>query len=123
MRRISDFALLITVLVVLASPSVAGGDAENGRRIAIKHCSRCHVIPDYNPFGGIGMTASFKGMAQMADYLERFQTFFRRAPHPVFVDVPGVAPPTKLPSPHQKFTITFQDVDDIVAYVETLRGK
>ncbi len=123
MRSVSGFILLITALAVPASPSVAGGDAENGRRIAVKHCSRCHVIPDYNPFGGIGMTVSFKGMAQMADYLERFQTFFSRPPHPVFVQVPGVAPLTKLPSPHRKFTITFRDVDDLVAYVETLRGK
>ena len=123
MRGISDIALLIAALVVLASPSLAEGDAKNGRRIAVKHCSRCHVIPDHNPFGGIGLTASFKTMARMADYLERFQTFFRRPPHPVFVVVPGVAPPTKLPSPHQKFTITFREIDDMVAYVETLRGK
>ena len=123
MRRVSGFVLLIAAGVVLASPSIAEGDAKNGRRIVVKHCSRCHVIPDYNPFGGIGMTASFKTMARMADYLERFQTLFRRAPHPVFVVVPGVAPPTKLPSPHRKFTITFREIDDMVAYVETLRGK
>lgn len=123
MNPIVCAAALGVAVLVFASPAAAEGDIKKGRQIAVKHCSRCHVVPDYNPFGGIGITASFKTMARMPDYLERFQTFFSRPPHPVFVQVPGVAPPTKLPSPHQTFAITFDDVDDIVAYVETLRGK
>jgi len=123
MNSLVKAAALGVGVLVFASPAAAGGDVKKGRQIAVKQCSRCHVVPDYNPFGGIGITASFKTMARMTDYLERFQTFFSRPPHPVFVQVPGVRPPTNLPSPHQTFAITFGDVDDLVAYVETLRGK
>jgi mono/diheme cytochrome c family protein len=51
MRR----AFALTLLFAL-SPATAGaeGDAQKGREIAVQHCGRCHVVPDYNPMGGIG---------------------------------------------------------------------
>ena len=29
-----------------------------GREIVRQHCTRCHVVPDMNPWGGIGSTPS-----------------------------------------------------------------
>ena len=113
----------LALLTALPSAAQAAGDAEKGRQIAIDHCSRCHVIADYNPYGGIGSTPSFRIMARRGDYLERFQTFFERRPHPVFVRMPGVAPPTDDPAFIATFEIQPEQVDDIVAFVEELRAK
>ncbi len=98
----------------------AGSDAEAGRKISEIHCARCHVVGDFNPMGGIGSTPSFQLLAKRNDWLERFGTFFERRPHPVFVRVPGVARWTKLPSHVKEFTVTPANIDDIIAFVETL---
>ena len=98
----------------------AGGDAEAGRKISEIHCARCHVVGDFNPMGGIGSTPSFQLLAKRDDWLDRFETFFERRPHPVFVRVPGVARWTKLPSHVKEFAVTPANIDDIIAFMETL---
>jgi hypothetical protein len=103
--------------------SHAEGDSEKGRGLAIKHCSRCHVVGDHNPYGGIGSTPSFQLLAKRQDYLERFQTFYERRPHPVYVHVPGVPRWTKLPSHVEEFTVNLDDIENLIAFVETLREK
>ena len=108
----------------IAAPGLhAEGDSEKGRRIAIKHCARCHVVGDHNPYGGIGSTPSFQLLAKRQDYLERFQTFYERRPHPVYVRVPGVPKWTELPSFVEEFTVNLDDIENIIAFVETLRKK
>ena len=101
----------------------AAGDSEAGRRLSQQHCSRCHVVGDFNKFGGINSTPSFQLLAKRDDYFDRFQTFYERRPHPVFVRVPGVPAWTDLPSPVTPFEITLEQVEDIVSYVETLRPQ
>lgn len=101
----------------------AAGDSEKGQRIAIKHCSRCHVVGDHNPYGGIGSTPSFQLLAKRHDYLERFQTFYERRPHPVYVRVPGVPKWTEIPSHVAEFEVQVEDIENIIAFVETLRTK
>ena len=118
--------LVPAVLGLFLALPVAGhaaGDPEKGRQIAIDHCSRCHVIPDYNPYGGIESTPSFRLLAGLDNYLERFQTFFDRPPHPAVVRIPGVPPRTKDPAFVATFELQPEQVDDIVAYVEALRAK
>ncbi len=118
--------VLFTVFAGLAfAASYAGqakaeGDAEKGRAIAEKYCSRCHVIGRHNPMGGIGSTASFQMIAKMPDYLERFQTFYARRPHPAFLRIPGVPRWSKQPGYATEFTITLEQVEDIVAFAKTL---
>ncbi len=114
---------VLLLLSILPSAPAAAGDAEKGLRIAIDHCARCHVIADHNPYGGIGSTPSFRIMARRDDYLERFQTFFERRPHPVFVRMPGVAPPTDNPAFVATFEIQPEQIDDIVAFVEAIRAQ
>ena len=110
-------------MLLAAATAGAQGDPEKGQKIAIEHCSRCHVIGDYNRFGGIGSTPSFQFLARMPDYLERFQTFYARRPHPVIVTVPGVEAWTKLPAFVAKFAVTPEDIDALVAFIESLRKK
>jgi hypothetical protein len=106
-----------------AASAQAGGDPEQGRKIAERHCSRCHVIGGFNKYGGINSTPSFQLLAKRDDWLERFSTFFDRRPHPVFVRIPGVDRWTKLPSHVTEFELQLEDVDDIVAFAQTLRPK
>ena len=108
-------------VLALNAGAQAAGDARKGREIAIGHCSRCHVVGDHNPFGGIGSTPSFQLLARRSDYLERFQTFFARRPHPVFVRVPDVPKWSDIPSHVAEFEVTLENIEDLIAFVETLR--
>ena len=111
--------------MLLAVPTSAHGDgnAARGKTVAEQHCARCHVVGDFNPYGGIGSTPSFQLLAKRDDWLERFSTFFERRPHPVFVRVPNVERWTNLPSYVVEFDITLESIDDIIAFVKTLRPK
>ncbi len=73
--------------------------------------------------GGIGSTPSFQLLAKRHDWLERFETFFERRPHPVFVRMPDVARWPTLPSHVKEFEVTPANIDDIIAFVETLRPE
>ena len=116
-------AAILAMASLPAAPVWAGGDAAAGRKISETHCARCHVIGNFNPMGGIGSTPSFQLLAKRGDWLERFETFFERRPHPVFVRVPDVPRWTELPSHVTEFEVTPANIDDIVAFVETLMPK
>jgi hypothetical protein len=84
--------LLLVTLTAVAVPAAADGDVEAGRKVAEQHCARCHVVGGYNKYGGIGSTPSFQLLANsFPDYKDRFETFFARRPHPVFVIIEGTA--------------------------------
>lgn len=119
---IATSAMLVGLLA-LAEPVRADGDPAKGRQIAVDHCSRCHVVPDYNPYGGIGSTPSFRLLSQFEDYLERFRTFYARPPHPVFVRVPDVPPPTDDPPFIATFEIRADQIEDIIAYAKRLHAQ
>ncbi len=124
MRRLA-LALAIALAIapfVLAPPTWAQGDPEKGKEIASKHCVRCHVVGD-DPFAGIDSTPSFGFLTKLSDYVERLQTFYQRSPHPTFVEVPGVTPQTALPAFVTKFTVSPENIEDIIAFVKTLEGK
>ena len=114
--------MALAMTLALPASVRAEGDATKGRQITIDHCSRCHVIPDHNPYGGIGSTPSLRLLARRDDYLERFQTFYARRPHPVFVRVPDVPPPSDDPAFIATFEITPQQIEDLIAYVEAIRA-
>ena len=105
-----------------ASTAQAEGEAAKGREIAVTHCARCHVIPDHDPYGGIDSTPSFRLLARRDDYLERLQSFYARPPHPVFVRVPGVAPPTNDPSFVATFEVLPEQIEDLIACIEAIRA-
>ncbi len=121
MRLAAFICALALILFGAPSGARAEGSAEKGREIATTHCARCHVVGDFNPHGGIGSTPSFQLLARRDDYLERFGTFFERRPHPVFVRVPGVPKWSNLPSHVAEFEVLPESIEDIIAFVKTLR--
>lgn len=122
MKRVAA-GIALSAALFGASPAAADGNAQKGRDVAVKHCTRCHVVGDANPYGGIGSTPSFQLLVRRDDWLERFQTFYQRRPHPPFVRVPDVPPPTHLPPNAAPVKITEQQIEDIIAFVRTLRKK
>ncbi len=119
-------AIAVAILVASGFPIAsawAGGGAEAGRKFSEAHCARCHVVGDFNPMGGIGSTPSFQLLAKRNDWLERFENFFERRPLPVFVRMPDVARWTTLPFHVKEFEGTPATIDDIIAFVETLRPE
>lgn len=101
------------------------GDIGKGRKIAQLHCTRCHVVGDFNRGGGISSTPSFQLLVKRRpDYKERFQTFFARRPHPSFLSIKGIGRirPDLPPNAHP-IELTEQDVQDIAAFIETLKPK
>ena len=101
----------------------ADGDPDAGRKVAHEHCSRCHEIGDFNPHGGISSTPSFQLLTKRNDWLERFQTFYERRPHPVFVRVPDMPRWTELPSHVKEFQVTPENIEDPIAFVAALKPK
>lgn len=124
----SRAAVASIIMVVTWSGSAAAQSAGNiaaGREVAAMHCTRCHVVGDINPTGGISSTPSFQLLVRRRpDYKERFQTFFARRPHPAFLSLKGVGRVRPdLPPNAQPVELTEQNVVDMVAFVETLRPK
>ena len=117
------YAALFALIAAVSGPASAGGNADSGKDIAIKYCARCHVIGAYNKFGGIGSTPSFNLLLGLQDGMERFESFYERRPHPVFVRVPDVPKWGDSPAYASEFTVTRQNLDDILAFVLTLEKK
>jgi hypothetical protein len=125
MKLVRTLAAIAVTLAGAAPAARAGGDIEVGRTVAEQHCSRCHVVGDYNKYGGIGSTPSFQLLAnRFPDYKERFETFFARRPHTAFVSIEGVGRlMPELPPNAAPVTLPMSAVADVLAFVETLREK
>ena len=118
LRILLGLSFLIIVKTVYAEENVI-----KGKNLAERHCARCHVVGDFNKFGGIGSTPSFQLIMGMKDGLERFETFFERRPHPVFVRVPSVPKWSKAPSYATEFTVTAQSLGHLLSFVRTITKK
>lgn len=119
--------LSVAGVIVGGSPLAAQekGSVKEGREIAAKHCTRCHVVGDINPTGGISSTPSFQLLVKRRpDYRNRFQTFFARRPHPAFLSLKGVGRiRPDLPPNAQPVELTEDDVQDVLAFIETLKPE
>ncbi len=114
------FAIALTVGMTAPAPVKAGGNLKKGEDLAITYCARCHVIGDFNKFGGIGSTPSFPLIRGLDDGMERFQTFYARRPHPAFITVPNVPKWSKAPAYAAEFTVTEEAIEDLLTYVKTI---
>ncbi len=116
--------LLAAALLVSAGPAAAQSLAERGKAIAEQHCSRCHVVDPDRPFTGISSTPSFQLLVTaLADWKERFETFYARRPHPSVIRMEGIAPPTEEPPTTTTVELKLSDVDAIVAFAVSLKEK
>ena len=111
------------IILIFCMPFTAFADSqiERGFELARQYCSRCHVIGDYNRMGGIGNSPSFAWMVKSVDWRERFQTFYARRPHPVFVRVPGYARWSNVAPYYPPFEILLSEIDLITEYAGSLQ--
>ncbi len=122
MLKPSLFASIsLVVCLVQPGPAAWAADLKNGRILAEKHCAICHVVGDFNKFGGIDSTPSFQLLASLRDGAERFQSFYARRPHPSFVFLPDQKPPSNMPLNAPAVHLTYEQVDDIVFFARTLK--
>ncbi len=124
MRTVAG-ALLALLLWHTAEP-VSADEIARGKELAEKHCSRCHVVGDFNRLGGIGSTPSFQLLVDaLDDWADRFETFQARRPHPSFVRVRGFSyPDPKIFPPNASpVEIDLDDIAAIRAFAGTLRKK
>ncbi len=120
----SIWSLSLTLGIVLSAnaPLFAQTLIEQGREVSQKQCSRCHVIGDFNPTGGISSTPSFQMMVNaLPDWEERFSNFFARRPHPAAVEIRGTPPLTQSMAAMVRVVIDIEDVDAITAFARTLK--
>ena len=106
--------------IMAAAP--ASADVNRGREVAAAHCTRCHVVGDINPYGGIESTPSFIGMKYLADWERRFEEFYILPPHPALVRISEVSAERSEERPAfvHEIVLTLEDVDAILAFVRTL---
>jgi mono/diheme cytochrome c family protein len=115
-------AALAMVLYGIMAASPASADVNRGREVAAAHCTRCHVVGDINPYGGIESTPSFIGMKYLADWERRFEEFYILPPHPALVRISEVSAERSEERPAfvHEIVLTLEDVDAILAFVRTL---
>ena len=95
---------------------------EKGREVVRQHCTRCHVVPNMNPYGGIGSTPSFAALKWLSDWEYRFEVFYTLPPHPALVSIQGVSEErsASLPVFVAEIELQIDDVDAILSFVRTL---
>jgi len=115
-----SFAFLAVMQILPAS----AGSVKKGKKLSEQHCSRCHVIGDFNPDGGISSTPSFQLLVNaLKDYQERFDTFYLRPPHPAVIIIKGIKKRDDLPYNAAPVKLTVSDVASIAAFAKTLKRK
>ena len=108
--------------LLMAATTARAGDAERGRQLASKDCTRCHVVGDINPRGGIESTPSFIGMKRLADWQRRYAEFYILPPHPALVRIKDVSAERddSRPAFVQEIVLSLEDVESILAFARTL---
>ena len=112
--------LFLTAL--LMQKGIANDIVLKGREIISQHCTRCHVVPDMNPYGGIGSTPSFSAMKWLDDWEQRFEVFYTLPPHPALVNIVGVSEERSesLPVFVSEIRLQLEEIDAILAFMHTL---
>ena len=123
-RRSVVFLFIYLGMVKVPFHYASGNDIiEKGREVVRQHCTRCHVVPNMNPYGGIGSTPSFAALKWLSDWEQRFEVFYTLPPHPALVSIQGVSEERSLSLPVFVAEIELQivDVDAILFFVRTLK--
>lgn len=110
------------VEAVVAEATVFEGDAEEGARLSLTLCGRCHVIGEINRMDGLGSTPSFAVLRTFGDWEERFMAFYALKPHPAFTQIADITEPfdATRPSPIAPVEMTLEDLDAILAFVSAI---
>jgi len=102
-------SLALVIVPVAALPAQAAGDPEAAKGLVADRCSQCHAVPGYSAQGLPTVEApSFQAIADdPSTYPEQRLRTFLLQPH----------------WPMAQFRLSPGDIDNIVAYVESLRSK
>ena len=122
-RPVTGPALWIALWMAMTGAAMpVSADVDRGREVAATHCTRCHVVGNINPYGGIESTPSFIGMKYLADWERRFEEFYMLPPHPALVRIDEVSAERSDAQPVfvHEIVLTLEDVDDILDFVRTL---
>ncbi len=110
-------AIVIAVIVITATTvsraatPIAPGDPAKGRLVFVREkCSVCHRVNGSGAATGPDLSAV--GSRRTAAWLAKF------LPNPTPID-PKKPSPIKMPPPNVKG----QELDDLIAYLSTLKGK
>ena len=114
--------MCLGMTIVLFQYASADEIIEKGREVVRQHCARCHVVPNMNPYGGIGSTPSFAALKWLSDWEHRFEVFYTLPPHPALVSIRGVSEErsASLPVFVAEIELQIDDVDAILSFVRTL---
>ena len=98
----SRIALLAVIVMTAAAPVRAQGDPDVGRELALRWCTGCHVVDleGHGADAGPALPALLGDGQRTSDELRGWLA----APHPPMPD----------------FDLSRQEIDDIVAYLESL---
>lgn len=115
------FSSDVEVAKVVEARTVTG-DVVLGEKISLERCGRCHVVNQKNRMNAIGSSPSFGLLRNFDDWQNRFEAFFVLKPHASFTQVEGVTEPfaENLPSPIAPVEVTLEEIDAIVAYVDSI---
>lgn len=95
---------------------------EQGKLVSQTHCTRCHVVGDFNPHGGISSTPSFSLLVNhLDDWEDRFLSFHLRRPHPVIIYFRGDETDANNPPPNIPVVLEYSDIEAITAFAKTLQ--
>ena len=121
-RSLMYLFMFLGMMIVPFQYTSANDIIEKGREIVRQHCTRCHVVPNMNPYGGIGSTPSFAALKWLADWEHRFEVFYTLPPHPALVSIQGVSEErsASLPVFVAEIELQIDDVEAILSFVRTL---
>lgn len=113
MRQVWMAAVLAVVLApgALAQAPAEEGDTLKGREIARTWCANCHVVEE-NPTRAVDSAPTFAAIADKAGVTAEGLRAFLSAQHSGGVQ-------GRMPN----LSLSRNDVDNVVAYLLTLRGK
>jgi mono/diheme cytochrome c family protein len=106
-NRFTVSALAAIAFVLGVAPSVAAEDPERGKRTALDWCSDCHLVSPDQAKAVPDTAPSFKELAQDPRGTDYIATFLQ-APH--FKNMKGL-------------DLNRYDIEDIVAYIDSLKTQ
>jgi len=98
-------AVLIAILGLMATPVLAAGNADTGQQLAEKWCSSCHNIGTATRT--TDAAPSFPSLAEQARTNPSWTKAWLTAPHP----------------PMEGIQLSRREIDDIVAYLQSVPSK
>jgi mono/diheme cytochrome c family protein len=99
-------AVLVLNAAVAAMPAQAAGDAEAGHALARQWCASCHVV-DRSGGNGADTAPPFPEIARRSQQDRNWVRAWLVAPHP----------------PMPNLTLSRQEIDDVVAYLDNLAQR